>query len=209
MTPLPKPFQPRTSRLPRSLRLLPAMVLLLVSGSAFAEGTMAARTLTKTDKGRLDRYEATRAEALKEARAGGGQGDVSMIDAMFAIQPQPILGVDIRGSYNCRTIKLGGGLPLTVYDWFACRIDEDDLGYRLVKTSGSQRLSGHFIDESDKRLIYYGADHFANEKPRRYGAKADNDQVGYFYKTGPKSYRLDLPEPKFESKFDIIELKKR
>lgn len=202
MTLLPKALNTRR-------HLLAGLALLLLPGTAIADGTLAARTLTKTDKERLARYEATRQSALREARAGGARTEVTMLDALFAAKPQPVLGVDIRGSYNCRTIKLGGSLPLTVYDWFACRIDEDDLGYRLTKTSGSQRLTGHFIDDSANRLLYYGVSYVTGEKPGRYGAKADDDQVGYFYKTGPASYRLDLPLPKFESRFDVIELKKK
>ena len=193
----------------RRLRFVPAIAMMLLSSAAFADGTMAARTLTQTDKDRLARFEATQKAALAEARKGGAQADIATLDTLLAATPQPILGVDIRGNYHCRTLKLGGTLPLTVYGWFACRIDEDDMGYRLIKSSGSQRLSGHFIDESANRLIYYGASHIAGEKPGRYGAKADNDQVGYFQKTGPMSYRLDLPLPKFESTFDIIELQKR
>jgi len=188
---------------------MPAIALILISGSAFADGTMATRTLTKTDRERIARYEATQKSAVAEARKGGDKADVTTLDAVLAAKPQPILGIDIRGDYRCRTIKLGGGLPLTVYGWFNCKIDEDDLGYRLTKTSGSQRLAGHFIDDSANRLLYYGVSYIAGDKPGRYGAKADDDQVGYFLKTGPKSYRLDLPLPTFESKFDIIELQKR
>ena len=191
------------------LRYMPAIALMLISSGALAEGTMAARTLSKSDKERIARYEATQKSAIAEARKGGDKAEVAMLDTLMAAKPQPILGVDIRGDYRCRTIKLGGGLPLTVYGWFNCRIDEDDLGYRLTKTSGSQRLTGHFIDDSANRLLYYGVSYIAGDKPGRYGAKADDDQVGYFLKTGPSSYRLDLPLPAFESKFDIIELKRK
>ncbi|MCX5577072.1 DUF4893 domain-containing protein [Kaistia terrae] len=193
----------------RRLRFIPAIAMMLLSGAAFADGTMAARTLTPTDKDRLARFEATQKSAIAEARKGGDKVDVTALDALLALKPQPILGVDIRGNYRCRTIKLGGGLPLTIYGWFNCKIDEDDIGYRLTKTSGSQRLTGHFIDDSANRLLYYGVSYIAGDKPGRYGAKADNDQVGYFLKAGQSSYRLDLPLPAFESKFDIIELKKK
>jgi len=202
MTLLPKALNKRR-------HLLAGLALLLLPGTAIADGTLAARTLTKTDKERLARYEATQKSAIAEARKGGDKAEVATLDALLAAKPQPILGVDIRGDYRCRTIKLGGGLPLTIYGWFNCRIEEDDLGYRLTKTSGSQRLTGHFIDDSASRLLYYGVSYIAGDKPVRYGAKADDDQVGYFLKTGPSSYRLDLPLPKFESKFDIIELKKK
>ena len=182
---------------------------LLAAAPALATGSLAERTLTAADKARIAAFDTARGEAIAEAEAGGNPSEVGALDGILSGKPQPILGVDIRGDYRCRTIKLGGSLPLTVYGWFNCKIDEDDLGYRLTKTSGSQRLTGHFIDDSANRLLYYGVSFIAGDKPGRYGAKADDDQVGYFLKTGPKSYRLDLPLPKFESKFDIIELQKR
>lgn len=191
-------------------RLLAAGFLLLVfAGEALATGSLAERTLTAADKARLAAFDTTRREAIQAARAGGNPQEVAALDGILSGTPQSILGVDIRGAYRCRTIKLGGSLPLTIYDWFACRIDEDDIGYRLTKTSGSQRLSGHFIDEERTRLLYYGASHYADEAARRYGADAERDQVGYFMKVGPARYRLELPEPQFESKFDIIELEGR
>ncbi len=182
--------------------------LLLLAGAAIAhaDGTMAERTLTAADKARLARFDESRSAAIAAARSGGSKADLATLDAVLAGAPQPILGVDIRGAYRCRTVKLGGNLPLTVYGWFACRIDDDDLGYRLVKTSGSQRFSGHFIDDSEKRLLFYGAGHFADEKPYAYKSAPQRDMVGYFVKAGAKRYRLELPLPKVESQFDIIEL---
>ncbi len=186
-------------------------ILLLLAGApiAQADGSAAARILTATDKARLAGFDAARAKAIAEARAGGSAADLATLDAVLAGAPQNILGTDIRGDYRCRTIKLGGTLPLTIYGWFKCRIDEDDLGYRLVKTTGSQRFSGHFIDESEKRLLFWGAGHYGDEKPRAYKADADRDMVGYLVKAAAKRYRLELPLPKFESTFDIIELERR
>ncbi|MCX5493497.1 DUF4893 domain-containing protein [Kaistia dalseonensis] len=191
------------------LSLLALLLPMVLPGAAHADGTMADRTLTKADKARLAQYETAKKAAVATARQGGGTADVATLDTLLAAKAEPILGVDIRGDYRCRTIKLGGEPPLTVYGWFNCRIDEDDIGYRLTKTSGSQRFAGHFIDEAKTRLIYYGAAHYADEKPKRYGTAADRDQVGYFFRTGPGRYRLDLPLPQYESQFDIIELQKR
>lgn len=186
-----------------------ALLVFAVAPAAHADGTMAARTLTASDKTRIADFDATRAKAIAEAKAGGSAADLEILDAVLSGAPQPILGTDIRGDYRCRTVKLGGSLPLTIYGWFKCRIDEDDLGYRLVKTTGSQRFTGHFIDDSEKRLLFYGAGHYGDEQPRRYKADADRDMVGYLVKAGPKRYRLELPAPKFESTFDIIELERR
>jgi hypothetical protein len=188
------------------IAVIPVLGLFLIPGPVQAEGSFADETLTANDKDRLDRSAASRKSALAEARAGGSDADVAELDTLLALRPQPILGHDIRGEYRCRTMKLGGMLPLTIYGWFDCTIDEDDMGYRLVKTSGSQRFSGNFIDESENRLTYYGAAFNSGEAAGLYGDNPDNDQVGHFIKIGPSSYRLELPEPRFESNLDIIEL---
>ncbi len=52
---------------------------------------------------------------------------------------------------------------MVVYGWFRCVIDEDDVGYRIVKLTGSQRFTGHFIDDAETSLIFYGAGHYADE----------------------------------------------
>jgi hypothetical protein len=181
----------------------------LAGGTAAADGTLAARTLTKADRARLAQYDAVSKTAILGARDHGAAADLRQANRALAGAPRKILGDDLLGLYRCRTIKMGGLLPLTVYGWFSCKIDLDDRGYRLVKTTGSQRFTGHFIDESEKRLIYYGATHTISERPVSYGYESDRDQVGYFFKTGPKSYRLELPLPRYESKFDVIELERK
>jgi hypothetical protein len=191
---------------PSTLSRALALVLVLAASGASATGSLAQKTLTAADKARIAAFDPTRADAILEAKTGGDPADVATLTKILAGAPQPILGTDIRGTYRCRTVKLGGQPPLTIYDWFACRIDEDDLGYRIVKTSGSQRFSGHFIDESRTRLLYYGASHYLDEKPKAYGADPERNQIGYLVKVGAGRYRLELPAPIFESNFDIIEL---
>jgi hypothetical protein len=181
-------------------------LIALAGGDAAADGTLASRTLTKADRDRLARYDAVSKAAILSARDHGAAADLRQANRALAGAPRTILGDDLLGLYRCRTIKMGGILPLTVYGWFSCKIDLDDLGYRLVKTSGSQRFTGHFIDESERRLIYYGATHTISEQPVSYGWDKDRNQVGYFFKTGPRNYRLELPLPRYESKFDVIEL---
>lgn len=189
--------------------LLAIGILSLACGTAAAEGTLAARTLTKADKARLAQYPAVSRAAIQNARDEGAAADLREANRALAGAPLKILGDDLIGLYRCRTIKMGGLLPLTVYGWFSCKIDLDDIGYRLSKTTGSQRLTGHFIDESETRLIYYGASHTIGERPTSYGRDPDRDQVGYFFKTGPRRYRLELPLPRYESKFDVIELERK
>lgn len=114
----------------------------------------------------------------------------------------------MTGTWQCRTVKLGGSLALTIYGWFKCRVTDDGSGWRLEKLTGSQRTSGAFYTESDTRLTYLGAFHYADEKPGRYRANPDRDEVAYVTRAGDRRVRLEFPSPKLESKLDIIELKR-
>lgn len=185
------------------------LILLASAASALATGDLAERTLTEADKQRLAAYGTVRTEAIAKARAGGDPADLAKLDAILAGQPQPLLGETLAGDYRCRVAKLDGILPLVVYDWFRCRIDEDALGWRLVKLTGSQRLTAHFIDDGETRLLMYGAEHYADEKPRSYGADPERNTVGYLIKAEGGRYRLEMPLPRFESRFDILELERR
>ncbi len=186
--------------------LVPAAVAVLIPIAASAS---ADSPLSADDQNRLAQYEKVRAEAISTAQAGGEAADLEALDAVLAGSPQPIRGVDIRGDYQCRSAQLAGILPVVVYGWFRCRIDEDDVGYRIVKLTGSQRFTGHFIDESETSLLFYGAGHYSDEAPRRYGDDHERDLAGRFLKVGPGRYRLEMPLTKFDSKLEIIELRKK
>jgi hypothetical protein len=186
-----------------------------LSFPAHAESDLLTRALTPTDLGRIAGFAKARSDAIAVARERGAPGEVATLDAILAGEEQPILGVDIRGDYRCRMAKLGsadeeaeGAVALVIYDWFRCRIDEDEIGYRLEKLSGSQRVVGHFIDDSETSLVFYGSDFYADEGPRAYNAVADRNTVGRFVKVGDERYRLELPLPFLESKFNILELKR-
>lgn len=185
-----------------------ALMLVGLAGVAIADGELDAR-MTAADKARLAAYAATRAEAIAEAKSGGSPADIAVLEKIIATQPMSLRdGFDPTGKWKCRTIKLGGMLPLTIYDWFDCRITDDGSGWYLVKTSGSQRTSGRFYDDGDSRLVYLGALNYSREKPIDYGKDAERDQVAYVFRTGPEQLRMEFPAPKFESRLDILELKR-
>jgi hypothetical protein len=190
------------------IRWFAAIVALLVFSllPVAAESEFLARTLTPKDLGRLASFAKARSDAIAEAESGGEAADIAVLHGVLAGEEQPIRGVDIRGEYRCRTVKLGGLLPLTIYSWFSCVIGEDDLGYFLEKTSGSQQLTGHFIDDTETSLIFYGAGHYSDEAPREYGDDPEENIVGRMVKVGSNRYRLEMPLPHFESNFDILEL---
>ncbi len=181
--------------------------LALGGGSAFADGA-ADRLMTAADKARLAAYGETRHQALGEARAGGTAADLAVLDAAVAPAPVAFSGLDVTGNWQCRTIKVGGLLPLVVYDWFKCRVSNDGPGWMLEKVSGSQRTKGRLYTESERRLIYLGSGFVAGEPAKPYGSGPKNDKVGYAFLAGPKSWRIEFPAPYYESKLDILEFRR-
>ena len=171
---------------------------------AHADGTLDKR-LTSFDKERLAKFDATMAVAMAEARAGGSKEDVAILDAALAGTPLPLAeGYDPNGTWKCRTIKAGGTLPLTVYGWFKCRINDDGAGWQFDKVTGSQRSKGSFYTLSATRLAYLGALYYHYEKPRSYGEDAKQNQVAVVERRGKNKLVLLFPSPQYESKLDIL-----
>jgi len=181
--------------------------LALGGAAAFAEGVVD-RLMTAADKARLAAYGETRNQALAEARAGGAAADRAVLDAALAPAPVAFSGFDAAGNWQCRTIKVGGLLPLTVYGWFNCRVSDDGSGWMLEKVSGSQRTKGRLYTEGERRLIYLGSGFVAGEPVNPYGSGPKSDQVGYAVRTGAKSWRIEFPAPYYESKLDVLEFRR-
>jgi hypothetical protein len=184
-----------------------AAILALPAGSALADGVMQ-KLMTPADKGRLEKYEETRKAALAEAKNGGNSAEVAALGALLA---KPLLSTpdfDLGGEWRCRTTKVGGLSPLVVYGWFKCRVSDDGSGWKLEKTSGSQRTTGRFYDDGEKRLIYLGSFSTGGEAAKPYGSGPESDQVGYAFRTGPAEWRIEFPAPQYESTLDILEFKR-
>lgn len=184
--------------------------LLFVAASALpavADGVVD-RIMTADDKARLAGYGPVRAEAIAEARAGGAPADIAVLDKILVAPQVPFASLDLGGNWQCRTIKVGGLGSLVVYGWFKCKVSDDGSGWLLEKTSGSQRTKGRFYDDTERRLIYLGSFFIAGETPQPYGSGPETDQVGYAFRTGDKSWRIELPSPRYESKLDIMEFKR-
>ena len=88
------------------------------------------------------------------------------------------------------------------------RVSDDGSGWMLEKVSGSQRTRGRFYDLDDRLLAYLGSFYVAGETPQPYGSGPDSDQFAYALRTGAESFRLEFPSPRYESKLDIIELRR-
>lgn len=188
------------------LRPLLALLLICSAGSAHADGAII-KLITPSDRSRLDKYEETRSKAVEAAKTGGAAADIAQLDQIFAAPKLAFSeDFDMTGNWQCRTIKLGKTLPLVVYSWFKCRVSDDGSGWMLEKISGSQRTKGRFYTDSDQRLTYLGTGYVAGEKPKKYGAGPDSDEVGYAYRTSKNAFRIEFPAPARESLLDVLEL---
>jgi Domain of unknown function (DUF4893) len=178
------------------------------AAAANADGEIS-KLITAPDKARLADFGKVRAEAIAEAKNAGAPADVATLDAILAGKSLAFSEkFDLTGNWQCRTVKLGGNLPLTVYGWFKCRVSDDGSGWKLEKLTGSQRTAGAFYTDSDTRLTYLGVLYYADEKPKKYGTDPDRDQVAYAVRPDKNRVRLEFPSPKYESKLDVIELKR-
>jgi hypothetical protein len=190
------------------MRILLALLLTGLLGSvALADGELQ-KVLTSEDAARLEQFDTVKAETVAAARAEGAAEDVKILDAALAGKPLSLQNFDATGKWSCRTIKLGGGLPVVVYQPFKCVISDDGAGWFLKKVSGSQRTQGRFYNQSATRMIYLGAGHIWDEPPRKYGDKADENQVAVVERLGKKRLVLQFPKPLLESDFDLLVLER-
>ena len=183
-----------------------AAFIALSAWPVFADGVVQ-KLMTSADKARLEKYEETRKAALAEAR-NGNAAEIAELDALLA---KPLLSLpdfDLGGEWQCRTVKAGGLSPLVVYGWFKCKVSDDGSGWKLEKTSGSQRTIGRFYDDGEKRMIYLGSFYVAAYAPKPYGSGPESDQAGYAFRTGPAEWRIEFPAPQYESKLDVLEFRR-
>jgi len=170
---------------------------------------------TATDAGALGRLDQAWRMARAEAEDRGFAAQVEALGPLVdpnagqagRLQPGP-------GAYRCRTIKLGakgdGGLAYLEYPFFRCTVELTPGGdLILTKTTGSQRSRGLLYPDTDRRLIFLGAQAWGDEATYpAYGAKSERDQIGVFERIGSDRWRLVIPWPKQEAKLEILELVK-
>lgn len=193
------PFMPRLVAL--------AVIALMAATPSWATGEIEG-LITQADRDRLANYDATREEALKEARAGGSAKDLATLEKVIAPAQQSWSGFDMTGDWQCRTIKAGGLAQLVVYGWFRCRVTDDGSGWTLTKLTGSQKTKGRFFTDSDTRQTYLGTFAVNDDPFPAYGKGPESDQVGYAFLMSPRSWRIEFPAPYYESKLDILEFRR-
>lgn len=171
---------------------------------------------------RIDSAPRVLERAVAEARAGGAPDDFAIVEALLG-PSRAIEGEALLGDWRCRTIKMGGLLPLVVYGWFKCRISIAEDGLYFEKLTGSQRSSGYLRpvyplagDGLPVRYIYLGAGHYGYEGKRAHGGPsnamgrvADNrDEPGILEAIGRDRLRIGFPLPVVESDYNFLELRR-
>lgn len=185
-----------------------------VSQTAFVLDSETESRLSAFDQGRIERRESALERAMAQARGGGADpAELAQVEGLLAAPSQAIAPDALLGDWRCRTIKIGGLLPLIVYRDFACRITRRDEGLFFEKRTGSQRTTGVLSPVEEAAMLYVGAGHYGHESPRSYGETPQEggptrDHVGVLRMIGPGEAMIGLPEPVFESIYDILHLRR-
>ncbi len=119
------------------------------------------------EKVRLDAYHATAGRAILQALSAGSLGDVDQLQEAMLGVPLPAFSTTLAGAWTCRTMKLGGAVPLVIYAPFNCVFTADGESFTFEKTTGSQRTIGRVILQ-DRTMIYLGVGYVADAEPMDY-----------------------------------------
>lgn len=166
---------------------------------------------TNDDQARLRSWRdawTSASDAVRKAGAGAPlDQDAPLFDPDRALaDPLPP-----AGDYRCRWIKLGSAAPTvaayTSYPAVRCTLKTVGKLLRLTVIEGPQRPRGLIFGDEAARGVFLGTLMLGDEtRPLDYGRDAKRDMAGYVERIGEKRWRLVLPQPHFESLFDIIEL---
>lgn len=193
------------------LKILTFSLSVFATAAAAQEMTCAP---TRADSERLSRLD----QAWRDARADAIKGGAG--EALRRLGPVADPRVDFNrpqptpGRYQCRTIKLGSGspgmLPFIAYGWFKCQVALTPGGDLIVrKTTGSQRPVGLVCPDGTRKARFVGVLELGDEvRTPRYGADVERDLIGEVRRIGADRWRIAFPWPAFESKLDILELRR-
>lgn len=188
-------------------RIVVSLAAFLLAFPAYATGEIVG-IMTMSDWARLANHSVARNEAVAQARAAGAPQDVATLEKILARKHLPISDFDLSGNWQCRVTKVGGIADLVIYSWFRCHVSDDGSGWRLTKLTGSQRTTGVFFTDSDTRLTYLGSGSVNDDAAPPYGSGPQSDEAGYAFRTGRNAWHIEFPFPHYESRLDILELRR-
>lgn len=200
---------------PAFLASLLALAFLPAMGAAQARLTDGT-PIRPDDQRRLEELDASAGSALREAFASGAPEDLAQLaDALAGTPLPPEAALELLpGEWSCRMMKLGNGVPLVIYQNFACVVTEDG-GFE--KLTGSQRSKGRMHPDGD-RLVYLGTGFIAGDTPPPYAELPDKvspqdmpqrmPQVGVVEMISKERGRILFPDPYLESRMNLLVLQR-
>ena len=217
------------------LRLAMIVGLLLTASTAPVSSADESRrwqdAISDYDRGRLERYEASRDKAWAQIEGweweinAEGQYDrhltkETLRNFVYA-KPRPISAEEIVGRYKCRTIHLGTAVPppeflqFFIYGWFDCRITKTKKGLMFRKLTGTVDPFGLLYPHTDDELVFLGTASYSSKAVVGYEKRNPGpnetcqtfrNEVGYLHRTGQDRYRLSWPESMCGAEFYVFEL---
>jgi hypothetical protein len=166
---------------------------------------------TDDDQQRLRGWRDAWMSASDAVRAAGEgarlDGDAALFDPDRALDH----GTPPPGAYRCRWFKLGsaakGVAAFTAYPAEPCRVKAVGSAFRFQITAGPQRPHGLIFSDEPTRGVFLGTLELGDERRAlEYGRDEQRDMAGYVERIDAKRWRLILPQPHFESLFDVIEI---
>lgn len=170
---------------------------------------------TAYDIGRLSHLDEARAKALQESE-GASEKDLSVVRTVLNRNARAVPLAALKGTWRCRTIRLGGMEKLVVYDWFTCRIGERNGHPYFEKQTGTQHYGGLLYPHESGGFVFLGGTNSSKDKQAFYSSSrpslgaetSPSDVAGLLAATGPHEARIEFPYPAQESVFDVIELRR-
>jgi hypothetical protein len=198
------------------MRATLALVGVLIAATAAPALAGWENDVSPYDRQRLANLDRSRAEALAEAEAGGNRRDLAAIRGALGGPRGDISAAELKGTWRCRNLKVGGMTPTKVYAWFRCRVRQTRDGLFFEKLGGAWRVSGYLARYDGRGWVLLGAISNGNERQVPYSGGTQgggspvtsNDAVGVVTRAGRGRARIEFPEPIVESRFDILELRR-
>ncbi|MGN6268789.1 MAG: DUF4893 domain-containing protein [Sphingomonas sp.] len=203
------------------MKIAPIVLALTLAGCTAAKGPLATAAegdapdwhavASDDDQQRLRSWRDAWTKASDAVRAAGEGGKLDADQPLF----DPDRALDTAppppGDYRCRWIKLGSAAKavaaFTAYPAQPCRVSVAGNLLRLRVLGGAQRPRGLIFPDEANRGVFLGTLELGDEtRPLDYGRDEKRDMAGYVERVGEARWRLILPQPHFESLFDIIEL---
>ena len=203
------------------MKIVPIVLALVLAGCAAAKGPLATAVVssapdwhavaTDDDQQRLRGWRDAWTKATDAVRAAGEGGKLDADPPLFDPDRALDTAAPPPGTYRCRWIKLGsagkGVAAFTAYPAEPCRIAAAGKLLRFRFLHGAQRPRGVLFPDEPDRAVFLGTLELSDEtRALEYGRDEKRDMAGYVARIGEHRWRLILPQPHFESLFDVIEI---